>query len=47
MGAAAAFRMGVQPYGFIAHAWVEYQGQPINEHGELLRKVIAFPDLVL
>jgi hypothetical protein len=43
LGLAATLRIGVQPQGFLSHAWVEYQGEPIGENGELLRKLIAFP----
>jgi hypothetical protein len=44
-GVSANFRIGVQPFGMIAHAWVECHGQPINEHGELIRKLVTFPDI--
>jgi len=40
-------RLGVQPYGFVAHAWVEYRGQAINEDREVLRKIVAFPSVGL
>src|SRR5580704_2727408 len=30
-GVNAALRFGVQPYGFVAHAWVEVDGVPLNE----------------
>lgn len=43
----ARLRIGVQPFGFVAHAWVEYAGQPVNESDEVLRKVVVFPELVL
>jgi len=40
-------RLGVQPYGFTAHAWVEVSGQPINERGELIRKLAIFGEPLL
>ncbi len=30
-GVPAEFRMGVQSHPFVAHAWVEYQGEVIND----------------
>ena len=38
----ASFRMGVQMYPFLAHAWVEHRGVPINdvpEHVALFRPI--------
>jgi len=32
------YRMGVQMYPFIAHAWVEYRGQPINDVPEHVKR---------
>jgi hypothetical protein len=43
IGVDATLRLGVQPYGFIAHAWVEVAGRPVNERGELIRKLAVFP----
>ncbi len=40
------FRIGVLPSQFAAHAWVEYDGQPVLE-SELVRTVIPFPSLPL
>jgi hypothetical protein len=40
------FRVGVQPYGFVAHAWVESKGVPIFEPGEMVRNIIALPDFM-
>lgn len=31
VGVPADFRMGVQSHPFVAHAWVEYQGEVIND----------------
>lgn len=42
----ATFRIGVLPSQFAAHAWVEYDGEPVLE-SELVRTVIPFPDLPL
>lgn len=44
-GAPAALRIGVQPYGFLAHAWVELDGRPVNELGETIRALVAFPTI--
>ena len=42
----ATFRIGVLPSQFAAHAWVEYDGEPVLE-SELVRTVIPFPGLPL
>ncbi len=42
----AAFRIGVLPSQFAAHAWVEFDGQPVLE-SELVRTVIPFQTLPL
>jgi len=44
-GVPCELRLGVQPYGMVSHAWVECNNQPINESGELLRKIVPFPDV--
>jgi hypothetical protein len=41
-GIAAQMRLGVQRYPFIAHAWVEYRGEPINDVPEHVRIFTAF-----
>jgi len=41
-----SFRIGVLPSQFAAHAWVEYDGEPVLE-SELVRTVIPFPGLPL
>jgi hypothetical protein len=41
-GVPVAYRMGVQMYPFLAHAWVERDGVPINdvpEHVRLFRPI--------
>jgi hypothetical protein len=42
----ATFRIGVLPSQFAAHAWVEFDGQPVLE-SELVRTVIPFRSLPL
>jgi hypothetical protein len=37
-GVPVRFRMGVQMYPFLAHAWVEHRGQPINDVPEHVRR---------
>lgn len=46
VGMAAELRLGVQPVSFAAHAWVEYQREPVHE-GELVSTVLALPELPL
>lgn len=38
--------LGVRPYRFQAHAWVEYRGEPVNEPTEIVRKLVAIPLIV-
>ncbi len=33
-GAPVVLRLGANAHPFAAHAWVEYNGQPVNEHRE-------------
>ncbi|HEX9107671.1 MAG TPA: lasso peptide biosynthesis B2 protein [Longimicrobiales bacterium] len=42
-GIDAELRLGVQPYPFGAHAWVEHRGEPINENPEFVRTFTALP----
>ncbi len=37
-GIVAHYRMGVQSYPFLAHAWIEYRGHPINDVPEHVRR---------
>ena len=37
-GVAAELRLGVQAYPFHAHAWVELDGEPVNEHRETVER---------
>ena len=39
----AVLQLGVQPYPFKAHAWVEVDGQPIYENADDLIKFVPFP----
>jgi hypothetical protein len=43
----ARLRLGVNPFPFQAHAWVEYRGIALNEDAELLRFYSTFPPLGL
>lgn len=36
-GAPVALRVGANARPFAAHAWVEYKGQPINEHRDAIK----------
>jgi hypothetical protein len=42
-GYPAVVRLGVRPYPFAAHAWVELDGVPLAESPEHLRAFAAFP----
>lgn len=44
-GVAAHLRIGVQPFPFFAHAWVEHRGAPINDSVEKLKLYRPFPIL--
>jgi hypothetical protein len=46
LGSDVQLCLGVRPYGFQAHAWLEQRGQPIFEPGEGLRSIVRFPDFV-
>ncbi len=39
-------RLGIQRYPFMAHAWVEYRGEPINDVPEHVRIFTAFETAV-
>jgi hypothetical protein len=43
-GVAATYCQGVQFYPFEAHAWVEYQGEVINDVAEHVKHFARFPD---
>ncbi len=42
-GVQADLRLGVRPYPFGAHAWVEHGGVPVNEDPELVRSFATLP----
>jgi hypothetical protein len=46
-GAPVNIRLGVQPYPFIAHAWLELNGQPITESPEVIARFALLPDPAL
>jgi len=43
LGHDATLRIGVQPYPFLAHAWVEHCGIPVLEDEETVARFVAFP----
>ena len=42
-GVPAEIRVGVQPYPFAAHAWVELDGAAVNEDEEFVRQFVVMP----
>lgn len=36
-GVPVVLRLGAQAHPFAAHAWVEYNGEPVNEHRESIK----------
>lgn len=42
-GIEADLRLGVQPYPFGAHAWVEHRGEPVNERPEFVGSFLTLP----
>jgi hypothetical protein len=44
-GIEAQLRLGVRPYPFGAHAWVEHGGKPVNEDPERVRSFVVLPEL--
>jgi hypothetical protein len=45
-GVPAVLRIGVRPYPFTAHAWVELDGEPLNEQEELVRHLMVMEEAV-
>jgi len=43
-GVPVEFRLGVQPHPFLAHAWVQYRGEPINDVPEHVKRFAPLPD---
>lgn len=46
-GAPVQVRLGVQPYPFFAHAWLELNGVPLNEAPEVVAQFALMPDPAL
>lgn len=46
-GAPVRIRIGVQPYPFFAHAWLELKGAPITETPEVVGRFALLPDPAL
>jgi hypothetical protein len=44
-GIGALLRIGVQPFPFVAHAWVEHRGRPVNEHEDFVTRLAPFPNI--
>ncbi len=40
-------RLGVQPYPFTAHAWLELNGNALNEHPEVIRQFVPLQDFAI
>ena len=43
-GADVKMRLGVQPYPFFAHAWLEMNGHPLTESNEVVARFALMPD---
>ena len=44
MGVPVQIRLGVQPYPFYAHAWLEMDGKPLTESEEVIARFALLPD---
>lgn len=44
-GIPAELRIGVQPFPFVAHAWVEHEGHAVNEQDDFVTRLATFPSL--
>lgn len=44
-GIPAELRIGVQPFPFVAHAWVEHDGHAVNEQDDFVTRLATFPSL--
>jgi hypothetical protein len=42
-GTPARLRLGVRPLPFLAHAWVEVDGVPVNEQPDAIAQLVPFP----
>lgn len=45
-GVPAQFRIGVQPYPFLAHAWVQYQGKVVTDVPEHVKRFAVLPGVL-
>ena len=45
-GIGAELRIGVQPYPFAAHAWVEYRGEPVGSTHDQIGQFVPFDHLL-
>src|SRR5687768_4341049 len=46
-GLPVELRLGVQPYPFTAHAWVELEGRPVNEQPEVISQFVPMQDFAI
>jgi hypothetical protein len=46
-GVPVQLRLGVQPYPFNAHAWVELDGMALNERPETIRQFVPLQDFAV
>jgi hypothetical protein len=46
-GVRVQMRLGVQPYPFFAHAWLEMDGRPLTESQEVVSRFALLPDPAL
>jgi hypothetical protein len=44
-GMPVELRIGVQPFPFTAHAWVEHNGRPVNEQEDFVTRLAPFPSI--
>ena len=45
-GAPAEFRIGAQAHPFLAHAWVQYRGEPINDVLEHVKRFAPLSEIL-
>jgi hypothetical protein len=46
-GVKTRVRLGVQPYGFSAHAWVELDGVALGEGDNTMDHIVPFPQALV
>jgi hypothetical protein len=44
-GVPVELRIGIQPFPFMAHAWVEHDGRPVNEPEDFVTRLAPFPSI--